>query len=236
MQDAREDFKYTGTDLLTSTEDTLANYNRWVVGMLLQGRRSRPAERVLDFGAGVGSLAVLVRQETGMTPETLEIDPVQREILKRRGFDPVEDLAAVPAGVDFVYTSNVLEHIPDDVSALRALRDKIAPDGRIAIYVPAFELIWSSLDDKVGHHRRYTKSMLRDHLQQAGFRVETICYRDSVGFMLALLFRFIGNESGEPSPKSLVFFDRVLLPISRALDLIVSPLFGKNVFAVASPA
>jgi hypothetical protein len=33
-----------------------------------------------------------------------------------------------------------------------------------------------------------------------------------------------------------VFFDRVLLPISRALDLIVSPLFGKNVFAVASPA
>jgi hypothetical protein len=50
--------------------------------------------------------------------------------------------------------------------------------------------------------------------------------------MLAALFKLIGNESGEPSELSLAVFDRVLWPISRALDF-VNPFFGKNVLAVA---
>ncbi|HTH59862.1 MAG TPA: class I SAM-dependent methyltransferase [Paraburkholderia sp.] len=229
----QNDFAYTGTDLLVSTEDALSNYNKWIVRMFTSVAARFNACRVLDFGAGVGSLATIFRDETGTVPETLEIDPAQRDILAERGFNPVAGIDELGNGIDFVYTSNVLEHIPDDVDALQKLRSHMNANGRIAIYVPAFMMIWSSLDDKVGHQRRYTKHMLTEHLRRAGFEVETIRYCDSVGFMLALLFRFIGNSSGEPSRSSLVLFDRFLLPVSRAIDLVASPFFGKNVFAVA---
>lgn len=63
--------------------------------------------------------------------------------------------------------------------------------------------------------------------------MESIGYRDSIGFMLALVFKVVGSKSGEPSDLSLWIFDRLLWPVSRALDLIVSPFFGKNVLVVA---
>jgi hypothetical protein len=57
-------------------------------------------------------------------------------------------------------------------------------------------------------------------------------YCDSIGFVLAVLFKLIGNKSGEPSEFSLKVFDNVLWPASRAVDAI-NPFFGKNVLAVA---
>jgi hypothetical protein len=94
-------------------------------------------------------------------------------------------------------------------------------------------MIWTTLDDKVGHLRRYTAKTLTQHLDAAGFKVERIGYRDSVGFLLAILFKIIGSKSGIPSDRSLLIFDRVLFPISRLLDLLASPFFGKNVLAIA---
>jgi SAM-dependent methyltransferase len=230
-----EEFRYTGTDLLVSTEETLRNYNRWIAGMFTKLWQRSRTDRVLDFGAGIGSLSILFREATGVSPEAVELDPEQRAMLGTRGIRAVDSMQLIQPEIGFVYTSNVLEHIPDDVEALRGIRSKMTADGLLAIYVPAFDLIWTSLDDKVGHQRRYTKATLSEHLALAGFKVESISYKDSIGFMLALLFRYIGNDSGEASASSLIFFDRFLLPLSRALDLLASPFFGKNVFAVARP-
>lgn len=227
------DFKYTGTEILFSTENTLSHYNRWIVGMIVKYFVKYNAKTVLDFGAGVGSLATIFREVTGVRPETLEIDRDQREILKQRGFNPFSAIGDLPEGIDFIYTSNVLEHIPADVQALRDLRFKLSPGGHIAIYVPAFRLLWSSLDDKVGHQRRYSKKLLTENLNAAGFTVDHISYRDSVGFGLAILFKLLGNREGQPSERSLLFFDRFLLPISRLIDVLTNPFFGKNVFAIA---
>lgn len=231
--DTFQEFKYTGTELLTSTERSLANYNRWIVSRLVDEFRRRSYRSVLDFGAGVGSLAILFREMVGTAPLTLEIDGDQRAILSRRGFQPYVSIDQLPDDIDMIYTSNVLEHISDDIGALRELHGHLAPGGRIVIFVPAFEMIWTTLDDKVGHFRRYTKKSLTQHLDEAGFVIERIGYRDSVGFLLAIAFKVIGSKSGVPSDRSLWFFDRVLFPISRLLDVVVSPFFGKNVLAVA---
>jgi SAM-dependent methyltransferase len=228
------DFKYSGFMLLFANERALKNYNKWIVSKFVDQYVALRARSVLDFGAGIGSLAGIFRKMTGVTPCTLEVDRRQREILFGRGFDPFATIDEITGQFDLIYTSNVLEHIEDDVDALRRLRTKLAPDGRIAIFVPAFNAIWTTLDDKVGHHRRYTKATLRAHLEAAGYAVEQIRYCDSVGFALAALFKLIGNESGEPSEFSLAVFDRVLWPISRAVDF-VNPFFGKNLLAVARP-
>jgi SAM-dependent methyltransferase len=227
-----DDFRYSGSALLFAGERALKNYNRWIVSQFVSQYVAIRARSVLDFGAGIGSLSEIFRAMTGVTPSTLEVDRRQREILLARGFDPFAAMDEITGRFDLIYTSNVLEHIEDDIDSLRRLRAKLAPGGRIAIFVPAFNAIWTTLDDKVGHHRRYTKAMLRAHLEAAGYAVEQMRYCDSVGFVLAALFRLIGNQSGEPSEFSLTVFDRVLWPISRAVD-VVNPFFGKNVLAVA---
>ncbi|WP_108470439.1 class I SAM-dependent methyltransferase [Rhodanobacter thiooxydans] len=229
----RDAFRYSGTHLLNSGEANLANYNKWISQQFVAVFQRHRYRSVLDFGAGIGSIASLFRQYAGLPPSTLEIDPVQADVLRTRGFSPIQSLDELSGDVDFIYTSNVLEHIEDDLGVLKQLHAKLSSGGRIAVFVPAFESIWTTLDDKVGHHRRYTKLTLSEQLKKAGFEIESIGYRDSIGFMLALVFKIVGSKSGEPSDLSLWIFDRLLWPVSQALDLIASPFFGKNVLAIA---
>lgn len=231
----REDeaFRYSGTDLLSSGEKNLANYNKWICLQFIAVFQQYKYRTVLDFGAGIGSIASLFAKYTDIFPYTLEIDQIQADVLRKRGFSPVESIDDLPGEIDFIYTSNVLEHIEDDLGVLKQLHAKLSDDGRIAIFVPAFESIWTTLDDKVGHRRRYTKAMLSDRLKAAGFQIESAGYKDSIGFLLAFLFKFIGSKSGEPSDFALWVFDRLLWPVSKVLDVVASPFFGKNVLAVA---
>jgi SAM-dependent methyltransferase len=132
-----------------------------------------------------------------------------------------------------IFTSNVLEHIEDDRAVLASLRERLSPGGVLIVFVPAFMLLWTRLDDKVGHFRRYTKRELATRLEQSGLRVAQARYFDSAGFAVALLFRLAGSGDGEPSSRALALYDRYVVPASRVLDILLSRFLGKNVFAVA---
>ena len=49
----------------------------------------------------------------------------------------------------------VLEHIEDDVAALRGWMDHLEPDGHVLVSVPAHRSRFGSADEAVGHFRRY---------------------------------------------------------------------------------
>jgi SAM-dependent methyltransferase len=226
---------YSGTELLAANEHALANYNAWIVKQFVRYFRKSTStgNAVLDFGAGIGTLSVIFERDSGVRPLAVELDANQRITLCHRSIETYASLADLPRSMDFIYSSNVLEHIPDDVTALAALRDTLVAGGKIAIFVPAFESIWSPLDDRVGHHRRYTIASLKEKLAATGFEVESIRYCDSIGFLLAFLYKFIGDGSGEPSDTSLKIFDRAVFPVSLLVDKMTSRLFGKNVLALA---
>lgn len=232
---SNEQAQYAGTELLIRAEDDLQNYNRWIVASMLAKlpRPFRPDMRALDFGAGIGTLARLFETKTGVRPDGIELDPTQRRMLEERGFRAFASLAGAPRGYDFIFTSNVLEHIDDDVTALKDLRQHLGENATLAIYVPAFESLWTSLDDRVGHFRRYRRADLGQKLQRAGYRVRSLRYCDSLGFILTLLFKLVGDKEGNPSSISLRIFDRFLLPLSRMADVLFSRLFGKNLLAIA---
>jgi SAM-dependent methyltransferase len=231
----KTDYTYSGSELLAVGEQSLANYNEWIVRQFIRYfRKSDLSQKsVLDFGAGIGTLAVLFAKETGTHPIAIEVDAEQQVILRRRNFETYASLDALNRSIDFVYTSNVLEHIEDDVATIAALRDRLPPGGKIAIFVPAFESIWSHFDDQVGHLRRYTIASLSETLVTAGFEIDSIKYCDSLGFLLAFLFKFLGSASGEPGGTSLKIFDRFVFPISLMIDKVTGHFFGKNVMALA---
>lgn len=198
---------------------------------------SKAELRVLEFGAGTGSLAEIWRSRYDISPICFEIDPSFLSILPSKGFECVNSLDLVGQKVDFVYTSNVLEHIEDDFEALQSIRKLIKPGGRLAIYVPALPILFSEMDRKVGHFRRYKKRELVSKVNAAGFTVDRCFYNDSIGVLAIFAMILLGfrNKLGLGSKRSLIFYDRVVYPVSKTLDqLIFEKIIGKNLFLVAS--
>jgi SAM-dependent methyltransferase len=229
---------YRGEEILSEIEVNLVKYSNHIVELFLRSINLDDFEnkKVLDFGAGQGTLADILRNKTGNSPICAELDPKLVSILESKGFLAHQFLSASEMKFDLIYTSNVLEHIEFDVEALRGLAEKLEITGRLAIYVPAFPLLFSKLDQSVGHFRRYRKKELVSKLDSAGFKVVSKEYSDSVGFIATLflkLFRFPFKPNAKTS-SLMQFYDRVVVPISILLDRIgMKYVFGKNLFVVA---
>src|SRR3546814_448423 len=63
---------------------------------------------------------------------------------------------------------DVVEHIDNDVAALRGMAECLAPGGKILIAVPAHQWMWSAHDVVNHHHRRYSKASLAKAIADAG--------------------------------------------------------------------
>ena len=224
------DARYSGTDNLEMMKEAV-NYNRWLVQLVRD--RARKKNRLLDFGAGVGTLALELARD-GYRVECVEPDADQREILSAAGLPAHADLTSIEdESIDFAYTFNVLEHIDDDRGALRHLARKIRRGGSVLVYVPAFSILYTSMDRKVGHLRRYRKRELGHKVREAGLAVREAEYVDSLGFFATLAYRAFGSGAGDINRAALRTYDRWVFPASRLLDVAAKHVLGKNVLLVA---
>jgi SAM-dependent methyltransferase len=87
-----------------------------------------------------------------------------------------ENAETFPTGQSFdtVICLNVVEHIQDDAGALRNVWNILDEGGRAIILVPYGPKLYGSLDEVLGHFRRYTEEQLVEVAQRAGFRVEKV--------------------------------------------------------------
>jgi hypothetical protein len=128
----------------------------------------------------------------------------------------------------------VLEHIENDHDAVSTLGAILKPSGSLLLYVPAYQLLFSSMDRKVGHFRRYRRNQLIRLVEANGFTVKRAEYVDSLGFLAALLYKLVDKGEGQINRTSLVLFDRFVFPLSRLCDRIFRLWFGKNLMVYAS--
>lgn len=217
---------YSGVENLEALQEAV-RYNRFLVDAVESAGGGAAA--AVDFGAGLGTFATALRVR-GCVVRCVEPDATLATRLRGQGFEVHEDLGGLPDGsVDYIYSLNVLEHIEDDAAALQQLYRKLGPGGRCFLFVPAFGVLYSSMDERVGHFRRYRKSGLAGLARKAGFQVTSAEYVDSLGFAAALLYRLVGSRSGSLSPRSVRVYDRFVFPLSRTLDRAgVSRVAGKN--------
>lgn len=224
--------KYAGVDELWANERYLINYNRDIVNYLSEGLGS--PKTVLEFGAGIGTLANLWASITGVKPECVEIDSELTGILEERKFIVHKNLKNITNKFDGIYSSNVIEHIDDDLAALKEIYEALNRDGCVAIYVPAFMCLYSELDAYVGHYRRYNKKELIKKMTQAGFKVIQCHYVDSLGFFAWFLMKIRGYNNKLSDGRDLKTYDKFIYPLSRFLDKIgFKFLFGKNILIIA---
>ena len=220
---------YQGRETLADL--TIANnYNSHLVQLVL--KQQPTGGRVLDFGAGSGAFAARI-QKSGSEVFAAETDLLLQKEIEALGIPVIHDLDAAGIKFDLIYSLNVLEHIKDDVEALKLLSRNLTEDGKLIIYVPALEVLYSKFDHKIGHYRRYSKQRLRETAEKAGLRVESLEFHDPVGFFAALAYRLLGN-SGNVKPGSIRIFDKFLYPLSRLVQPIFKHTFGKNLLLVAT--
>jgi SAM-dependent methyltransferase len=225
-----EDRVYTGTDNLEVMTEAV-NYNRFLVDLVVAS--ARPGDRIVDMGAGIGTFATEVAAR-GYSVLCMEPDPGQAATIANGGLAVVTSVDAIEDGsVDYVYSLNVLEHIEHDEAALSSWSRKLKPDGRMLVYVPAFQSIYSSMDEKVGHFRRYTCRELESKATAAGLRCESSRYADCLGYLAALAYKWFGSDRGDIDRKAVVIYDRFVFPLSRVCDVACGHVFGKNAVLLA---
>ncbi len=209
------------------------NYRRWLAALALPWL----GDDALEIGSGLGDHAA-EWSSLGVRITASEADPSRLDYLRSR-FDgdarvQVRELRVpidVTAGHSAVVAMNVLEHIEDDVQALRSFRGLVRPGGHVVIVVPAFPFAFSRFDAEIGHFRRYRRGSLRAAMEAADLDVVHIRYVNSVG----LIAWFISMRLLRMRPRSgatLRLYDRIVVPLVRRVEKRAAPPFGQSLVAV----
>lgn len=90
---------------------------------------------------------------------------------------------------DAILMLDVLEHIEDDVAAMREVSRVLAPHGVFVASVPAHPFLWSPHDVAFHHHRRYTSPELREKLESCQLGIERLSYAFATAFPVACVVR-----------------------------------------------
>ena len=144
---------------------------------------------VLDVGCSSGYLVEDLRRDRPAAM-VIGLDMVPAGPRRARATMPdagllVADCTRLPVAdetVDVVVSANMLEHIKDDVEALREFRRVLRPGGLAAIVVPAGPGLFDAYDEHLGHYRRYGRRELAERAVQSGFEILHDAYLGSLVF------------------------------------------------------
>ncbi len=203
---------------------------------------------VLEVGAGLGEFA---SQFTALRRHVVtDVDPACVAHMRHRFADRAEvearelDLQVASTGawppVSTVVAINVLEHIEADSAALRSLAAMVEPGGKIVLWVPGYMQLYGEFDRRVGHIRRYTPATLRAAIASAGLEpseVHPVNLLGGIAWWLAVRRGGVGGgeEGAGGSRRALTrTYNRLVVPVTRALESRVTPPFGQSVLGVAT--
>jgi len=147
----------------------------------------------------------------------------------------LEELGFVSNSFDAVVAGDILQTVPDDLSALREMRRVLKDGAMLCLTVPAYPLLWGEKDEASGHRRRYTATELRRKLNNAGFEVTRVSYLVASGFFPAMIERIGKNmftksiEHRRSLPRSSNSAMVMLLDIERLLIRYINLPFGTRV-------
>ena len=196
---------------------------------------------VLEVGAGFGGTSRFLCDGRQRSWTCLEPDPtLLRQLDQRLAAQPLPcpvrgvcgtvDTLAAEERFDTILYIDVLEHIEDDRAELERSASRLRPGGHIIVLSPAHQSLYSEFDKALGHFRRYSKASLLAAAPPVLRPVEAF-YLDAAGMTASLANRLLLRAS-MPTSGQIMFWDRVLVPVSRVIDPVLARSVGKSVVAI----
>lgn len=234
---ASADYAYVGSELDTFKQ--ARNWKRYWSSVL----EPYVHGRVLEVGAGVGANVPYLLNSRVTTLVALEPDARLAERLAASsdelgagGAAEIQPRHGVLSDLppddrfDTIIYLDVLEHIEADRDEVAAAAARLRPGGHLLVLAPAFQQLYSEFDRAIGHYRRYTAATLQA-LTPPRLTVVHVRYLDSLGACLSAANRLILSKS-MPSLANIMFWDRLVVPVSRVADLALGRLVGRSVVCV----
>ncbi len=175
-----------GSDILARIARA-PRFNAWMADTI----KPWCGQKVLEIGSGTGNLTkrlvprgayiasdinpLYLQSLRSLTSDRPYLDVTLTDVTRGESFPRIE------GGFDTVICLNVVEHVDDDLGALRNIREVLAPGGRAIILVPRGQELFGTLDEVLGHRRRYTDSSLARLARQAGFEVQELLHFNRIG-------------------------------------------------------
>jgi len=211
-------------------------FNRWM------SERIEPyvGARVLEIGAGIGNITKsLVPRDLYVASDInphylryLRTMSLGKPYLKVEQID-VEDATcfeSLKRSFDTIICLNVLEHLRNTDAALMNMAGALRQNGRLLLYVPQHQGLFSILDEVLGHCRRYSKEGLSNDLVRAGFDLEEVLDFNRMG-VLGWWWNGKVRKCRNFSRVQLKLFN-AMIPILRRVDHLL-PWPGLGLFVVA---
>ncbi|MBI3417521.1 MAG: methyltransferase domain-containing protein [Verrucomicrobia bacterium] len=213
------------------------NYHRWI----LEEFAPFLGNRVVEVGAGSGAFSELLLGQSIQSLAAFEpsdnLFPTLAANLggdrRARAFHAIlEDrVEEIRGQCDCVLYVNVLEHVEDAPRELELVQTALVAGGHVCIFVPALTWLYSELDRKLGHFRRYHRAPLRQVVEHAGFEIIKLKYFDLPGILpWYLAFTLL---RGSFSRGKVSLYDRLIVPLARSVERRWPPPVGKNLLCVA---
>lgn len=210
------------------------NYNRYLVDSV----QSYLGKRILDVGCGVGNTTTFIKNGRFV----VGIDLSEFYLVEFKKY--VKDVAVFKADIaraeeihflkkfrfDTIFCSNVLEHIKDDIAALRNMHSLLIDNGTLILLVPHYKCLYGTVDEADLHYRRYNKEALRRKLTGVGFKItKEFCLNFPGIFWWYLYGKILRRKVNTSCEAGLI--NRVM-PLIKVLDRLLQRSLGLSLIVI----
>ena len=162
--------------------------------------------RILDAGCGSGRNMIELAPYGSVTG--VELSETSVALARERDAGEVVagsvlEMPFADDSFDLAVSLDVIEHLEDDLTALRELRRTVAPGGSLLVTVPAYQWLWSGHDEINHHHRRYTRRSLQRVAERAGWHQTRTTYFNSLLLPVAIVLRVLDRVNTKTTESSL---------------------------------
>lgn len=217
------------------------NFNKWMYDTLKQFMNGH----VLEIGSGIGNISEYVIADnksitlSDIAPEYISL--LEKKFSKKPQVEAIISLDLENINLtkehsnkanlyDTIFLLNVLEHIDNHELAIQNIYFLLKPGGTIIILVPAYNILFSKMDQLLGHYRRYTTSSLAKLITEKKFKIDKSFYFNLLGIAGWSWNKVFNND--EISNNKMSLYNK-LVPLAKCLDKICINKIGLSAVVVA---
>lgn len=225
----------TTLEIQSRLSEHAGNYCEWIYQQIAP----YVGQRVLDVGCAIGNITQFYSDRElivglDVVPEELE---VARERFADKNFEAHLLDVSSPALLDLKEKNfdtavclNVLEHVEDDIGALRNMRDVLAPGGHICLLVPVNKWLYGPMDSIDHHFRRYTRVEMNAKVAEAGLEVVEQHFFNMLG-IAAWFFQNRVMQKSMAAPTQYSLYD-ALVPVLSRIERLLPPPNGLSLVTI----